>query len=169
MVLKAVAKRLVKQSAARVGRLRLKHSKKKIAVVMSLFNEEISRGLLAGAARTLEENGYGPRDWQLVEVPGAFEIPLVALTAARSGRFTGVLTLGCVVRGATQHFEYVCLVASLGCLQAGLISGCPVAFGVLTTENEAQARERSSPDDFNKGREAALALLDVLKALEAVK
>jgi 6,7-dimethyl-8-ribityllumazine synthase len=117
----------------------------------------------------LEEHGYGPGDWRLIEVPGAFEIPLVALAAARSGRFAGVLTLGCVIRGATPHFEYVCLAAAMGCLQAALNTGKPVAFGVLTTENEAQARERSSPDDFNKGREAALALLDTLKALDAVK
>lgn len=148
--------------------IRAPKNKGDIAIVLSLFNEQITRGLLGGSLEELTRHGYQTAQVGVFEVPGAFEIPLVAKKLAQSKKYCGVIALGCVIRGETPHFEYVSQAAALGCLQVGLESGCPVAFGVLTVENEAQALERSRLDEFNKGREAAVALLQTLSALESV-
>lgn len=142
--------------------------KKKIAIVVSLFNESVTRNLLKGSLRTLKKSGYPETAVTVVTVPGAFEIPLVAKRLAQTGKFAGIVALGCVIRGETPHFEYVSLATTLGCLEAQMDTGCPVAFGVLTVENEAQAVERSGPDNYNKGREAVLALLDTITTLESL-
>lgn len=141
---------------------------KKIAIVVSRFNQDVCDGLLAGAVGTLNAIGIASDGIEILRVPGAFEIPLVAKTAAGSERFAGVIALGCVIRGETPHFEFVSLAATMGCLQAGLDTGCPVMFGVITVNDSAQAAARSRPDEFNKGREAALALLDVLSTMEEI-
>lgn len=141
---------------------------KKVAIVVSLFNNSVSEGLLGGALETLHEYDFNSERYEVFKVPGAFEIPLVAQKAAKSGRFDGVIALGAVIRGATPHFEFVSLAATMGCLTAGLDSGKPVTFGVITVNNQAEADERSQPGEFNKGREAALALFDVLKTLERI-
>lgn len=180
--------------------IRVPKNKGDIAIVLSLFNEHITRGLLSGSLEELERYGFNTHNVHsrgalrapvsgrggvlppvsgkgtalraptvnIFEVPGAFEIPLVAKKLAQSKKYCGVIALGCVIRGETPHFEYVSQAAALGCLQAGLESGCPVAFGVLTVENEAQALERSRLNEFNKGREAAGALLQTLSVLESV-
>lgn len=141
---------------------------KKVAIVVSLFNNSVCEGLLSGAVETLHEYDFSSERYEIFKVPGAFEIPLVAQKAAKSGRFDGVIALGTVIRGATPHFEFVSLAATMGCLTAGLNSGKPVTFGVITVNNQAEADERSQPGEFNKGREAALALFDVLKTLERI-
>lgn len=136
-----------------------------IALVVSQFNTEIIAGLQEGAVFALTQAGILASNIHVLSVPGAFEIPLVAKKAAASGKFSGVIALGCVIRGDTPHFEFVSLAATLGCLTAGLDTGVPVLFGVITVNTLEQARERSQPNDFNKGREAALSLLRVLETL----
>jgi 6,7-dimethyl-8-ribityllumazine synthase len=141
---------------------------KKVAIVVSLFNTPVCEGLLSGAIETLYEYGFDTDRYEIFKVPGAFEIPFVAKKAALSGRFDGVVALGCVIRGETPHFEFVSLAATMGCLTAGLEAGKPVTFGVITVNDQAQADDRSQPGEFNKGREATLALFDVFKTLDRI-
>lgn len=146
----------------------LRLTNKTIAIVAGLFNKEICDGLLAGAVLALQDLGVEDSRIEVFRVPGAFEIPLVAKKAAGCGRFDGVIALGCVIRGKTPHFEYVSLGATLGCLNAGLDTGRPVMFGVLTVNDLAEARERSAMNGFNKGREAACALAALFGTLEKI-
>lgn len=100
-------------------------------------------------------------DLTLVHVPGAFEIPVTALHLAETGRFDAVICLGCLIKGDTMHFEYIADAASHGIMNVSVTTGVPVAFGVLTTLTEAQAAVRSEPGEGNKGREAALAAIEM--------
>ena len=102
----------------------------------------------------------------LVRVPGAFEIPLAALKLAESGRFAAVITLGCLIKGDTMHFEYIASAAALGIAQASTATGVPITFGVLTTLTEEQAVARSIDGPDNKGREAAAAAVEMAALLE---
>lgn len=140
----------------------------RFAIVVSQFNTLVTHGLLRGAKAFLAENNVPVDAQHVFEVPGAFEIPLVAEKVARSGKFDGVITLGCVVKGETAHFEYISLAATNGVMTANLNSGVPIAFGVITTYTAEQAERRAKDDDFNKGREAASACLATVKALRAV-
>lgn len=141
---------------------------KKIAIVVSLFNSDVCEGLLSGAKAALAEHSVADDRIEVFKVPGAFEIPLTAKMVAKSGRFAGVIALGCVIRGETPHFEFVSLAATMGCLQAGLEAERPVLFGVITVNTLEQALARARPDEFNKGREATLALFDTLTTLEKI-
>lgn len=142
-----------------------KKAKTRVAIVVSLFNAQISENLLTACLSTFEEMGL----WnvKVFKVAGAFEIPFMIKKIALTKKYAGVVALGCVIRGDTPHFEYVSQAASMGCLKASLDALCPVSFGVITVNNLAQAIERSGPNDFNKGREAALALLDTLTLVES--
>lgn len=140
----------------------------KIAIVVSRFNEEITSGLLAGARAALADAGVRDGDVSVFHVPGAWEIPLAAQRAAESGAYAAVVCLGCLVKGETMHFEYIADAASQGIMRVGLDTGVPLAFGVLTTLSEAQARERAAPGPENKGREAATAALDMVRLLRAM-
>lgn len=131
---------------------------KKIAIVVSQFNGFITEKLLAGAEKTLTESGVKDADILTTFVPGAFELPLACLALASSGHYQAVIALGCVIKGATPHFDYVCAEAARGINQAGLETGVPVIFGVLTTDTVDQALERSG-DKANKGTDSALAAL----------
>lgn len=137
----------------------------RFAIVVSRFNEAITRGLLAGARDALREAGVRDEAVAVFHVPGAFEIPLAARRAAESGEFAAVICLGCLIKGETMHFEYIADAASHGIMRVGLETGVPVAFGVLTTLTEAQAEERAAPGAGNKGREAALAALEMVRLL----
>lgn len=141
---------------------------KPIALVVSRFNEKISAGLLEGARQTLMEQGFAADQIRVFHVAGAFEIPLIVKRIGLTKKYAGVVALGCVIRGETPHFEYVSLGATLGCQMAQLDTGCPVAFGVLTVDNEAQAKERSSNNAFNKGREAVMALVESLNVIKMI-
>lgn len=141
---------------------------KRIAIVVSRFNEEVTSGLLLGARAELRENGVKVPDEAVFDAPGAFEIPLIAQTLASSGRFDGVICLGCVIKGDTAHFEYISNAASTGLMSASLATGVPLAFGILTTYTEEQAVLRSRNDARNKGREAAAACLAALETLGGV-
>lgn len=133
----------------------------RFAIVVSRFNEEITSGLLSGARAALLEAGAGDEDVTLVYVPGAFEIPVAALRLARSAEFDAVICLGCLIKGDTMHFEYIAEAASHGIMDVSITTGVPVAFGVLTTMTEDQAVVRAAPGEGNKGREAALAAIEM--------
>jgi 6,7-dimethyl-8-ribityllumazine synthase len=133
------------------------------AIVVSRFNEEITRGLLAGAREALADAGVRDEAVMVYQVPGAFEIPLAAKRAAESGEFAAVICLGCLIKGETMHFEYIADAASHGIMRVALDTGVPVAFGVLTTLTDAQAAERAAPGPGNKGREAAAAALEMAR------
>jgi 6,7-dimethyl-8-ribityllumazine synthase len=137
----------------------------KIAVVASRFNSEITERLLAGANEALRPVA----DVTVYQVAGAFEIPLAAKQAALSGRFDAVVTLGCVIRGETPHFDYVSQVASTGISQAAMESGLPVTFGVLTVNTDEQAMARSMPGKENFGYHAAAAAIDMVRVLKRIK
>jgi 6,7-dimethyl-8-ribityllumazine synthase len=133
----------------------------RFAIVVSKFNETITGGLLTGARAALEAAQVRSEDITLVWVPGAFEIPLTARRLAETGRFDAIVCLGCVIKGDTMHFEYIAGAVSQGIMDAGISTGVPVTFGVLTTLTDEQAALRSAPGPDNKGREAALAAVDM--------
>ena len=133
----------------------------RFAIVVSRFNEEITSGLLSGARLALLEAAVNEEDVTVIHVPGAFEIPVAALRAAQAGRFDAVICLGCLIKGDTMHFEYIAEAASQGIMNVSVSTGVPVAFGVLTTMTDEQAIARSAPGDGNKGREAALAAIEM--------
>src|SRR6478672_7614284 len=133
-----------------------------IAIVASRFNSEITDRLIAGAQEALR----GLAEVTLVQVPGAFEIPLAAKRAALSGRFDAIVAIGCVIRGETAHFEYISQAASTGIAQVGLETGIPVTFGVLTAETDEQAMARSVPGPENKGYHAAEAAVEMVRILK---
>ena len=133
----------------------------RFAIVVSHFNEEITSGLLNGARQVLEEASVSERDITLLHVPGAFELPVAALRAAETGQFDAVICLGCLIKGDTMHFEYIAAAASQGIMDAAQATGVPIAFGLLTTLTDEQAIARSADGPDNKGREAALAAVQM--------
>jgi 6,7-dimethyl-8-ribityllumazine synthase len=141
----------------------------KLAIVVARFNELITEPLLQGALSTLRRHGGSAEAVEVARVPGAFELPLTAQTLAQSGRFDAVICLGCVIRGATTHYDTVCAQAASGILQAGLQSGVPVIFGVLTTENLEQAFERAGSKAGNKGSDAMAAAIEMAHLLKSLR
>ncbi|HEX7213031.1 MAG TPA: 6,7-dimethyl-8-ribityllumazine synthase [Methylomirabilota bacterium] len=133
----------------------------RFAVVAARFNEPISKKLLDGALGALAAHGVTGEAAEVHWVPGSFELPLAALALAQSRRFAGVVCVGVVIKGATPHFDYVCSVAAHGILRAGLDTGLPVTFGVITALTEEQAWERAGGAVGNRGEEAALAALEM--------
>ena len=128
----------------------------RFAVVRATFYRELADRLTAGALRGLSEEGVEESDVDVHDVPGAFELPLAAKACARSGRYAGVVCLGAVIRGETDHYDYVCEAAAHGIERAQLDTGVPCAFGVLTVENMDQALARSGGDKRDQGRAAAV-------------
>ena len=141
----------------------------KIGIVISRFNEFISTKLLGGAMDALIRHGASDQDVEVAWVPGAFEIPLVAKKMADSGRYNCVICLGCIIRGATPHFDYVAAESSKGIAQVAMKSDCPVAFGILTTETIEQAIERAGTKAGNKGWDAALAAVEMANLLKTIE
>ncbi len=137
-------------------------------MVVSRFNAEITEGLLTGAREALAEAEVRAEDVTVVRVPGACEIPMAAQRLAESGRFDAVVCLGCLIKGDTMHFEYIAEAATRGIAEAGQSTGVPIAFGVLTTLTDEQAEARSRPDGDNKGREAALAAVEMVTLLRVI-
>jgi 6,7-dimethyl-8-ribityllumazine synthase len=134
----------------------------RLAIVAARFNEPIVDRLLDGARDALRRHGVVEANVLIVRVPGAFELPLACQRIAASGKVDAVIALGCVIRGGTPHFEYVCSEAARGCGDAALGTGVPVAFGVLTTDDVEQARERAGGKAGNKGAEAALTAIEMI-------
>jgi 6,7-dimethyl-8-ribityllumazine synthase len=139
---------------------RVDGSGKRIGIVVARFNELITRNLLDGARDALRRSGVADESVTVVWVPGSFEIPLVAKTMASTGRYDAVICLGAVIRGATDHYEHVAGQAASGILRAGLDTGVPVIFGVLTTDTIEQAIERLGAKGSNRGADAAFAALE---------
>ena len=141
----------------------------RFAIVVARFNETVTRSLLAGAIDGFERHGVAVDRIDVAWVPGSFEIPLVARRLADTGRYAAVLCLGCVIRGETSHYDHVAGQAAGGVLQAGLATGVPVIFGVLTTENVEQALNRAGLKGGNKGFEAALAAIEMVHLLGQIE
>jgi 6,7-dimethyl-8-ribityllumazine synthase len=137
-----------------------------IAVVVSRYNEDVSRRLLRGALGALEEHGV--EDPDVFWVPGALELPVTALALAEKGGHDAIVCLGCVIRGDTYHFEVVANQSSAGLMQVQLDTGVPIANGVLTTEDREQAQARSGPKN-NKGAEAAMAAIEMANLLRTIQ
>ena len=138
---------------------------RRIAIVATRWHPEITDTLLAYALDAARECGLSlDDDVEQARVPGAFELPVVAEVIARARRVDGIVCLGAIVRGGTPHFEYVCRAVTDGCLRVSLDHAIPVGFGVLTADDEAQARDRVS-----KGREAVRAVLETLTVLDDVR
>jgi 6,7-dimethyl-8-ribityllumazine synthase len=133
----------------------------RFAIVVSRFNEAITTKLAEGARAALTQAGAGAADVELFTVPGAFELPQAARAAADTGRFDAVVCLGCIIRGATPHFEYISASVAHGIQYAAGETGIPMAFGVLTTDTWEQAEERARDGSDNKGWEAAAAAVEV--------
>ena len=137
-----------------------------IAVIVSRFNEDVSKRLLRGALEALKERGVEEPD--VYWVPGALELPVTALTLAEKGGHDAIVCLGCVIRGETFHFEIVAAQSAAGLMQVQLDTGVPIAFGVLTTEDRDQAQARSGPKN-NKGAEAAEAAIEMANLLRSIQ
>ncbi len=133
----------------------------RFGVIVSRFNDFITSNLLVGTLEGFKESGVDKADLKILKVPGAFEIPQAAKKLCSTGSIDAVVCLGAVIRGETSHFDYICAEASRGIGQVGLEFNIPVLFGVLTTENLEQAIARSGSGASNKGREAALAAVEM--------
>jgi len=133
----------------------------RLCLVVSRFNEPVTRRLEDGARRCLEAAGVQPADIRVLYVPGAWELPLGVRLALDHEDYDGVLALGCVIRGETPHFEYVSMGATVGLEAIARESGVPIGFGLLTTENGDQALARSGGEKGDKGENAALAVLEM--------
>lgn len=140
----------------------------KFGLVAARFNEFITSKLLSGALDALTRHGVNDDDIDVAWVPGAYEIPLVAKKMAESKKYDAVICLGAVIRGSTTHYDYVCNEVAKGVAQAGLSSGVPVMFSVLTTENIEQAIERAGTKAGNKGYDGAMAAIEMANLLRAM-
>ncbi len=140
----------------------------RFGVVQSRFNEFIGRKLYEGALDALVRHGVREADIDTALVPGAFEIPLVAKKMAATGRYSAVICLGAVIRGATPHFDYVAAEVSKGVASVGLDTGVPVIFGVITADNLEQAIERAGTKSGNKGWDAAVSGIEMANLLREV-
>jgi len=142
---------------------------KSFAVVASRFNDFMTKELVAGCRDTLVRHGVDDTDIVLLWVPGAFEIPLAALKAAKTKNYSAVICLGTIIRGATPHFDYIAAEVAKGVSKISLDTGVPVIFGVITADTIEQAVERSGSKDGNKGQDAALSAIEMANLTEQLK
>ncbi len=140
----------------------------RFCMVVSRFNDFITERLLEGARDCLLRHGADEKDIDVVRVPGAFEIPLIARIMAKKNAYNAIICLGTVIRGATPHFEYVAAEVSKGIAQVGLETGIPVTFGVITADTIEQAIERAGSKAGNKGWDAALAAIEMAQVLKKI-
>lgn len=141
---------------------------KKFVMVASRFNEFLTNQLVDGAADTLLRHGAKDDDVEVVWVPGAFEIPLVAAKLAKSKKFDAVIALGTLIRGATSHFDYIASQLSRGIASISVDTGVPIIFGVITADTIEQAIERTGTKEGNKGRDAALSAIEMANVIEKI-
>ncbi len=141
---------------------------KKFALVVSRFNDFITEKLADGAVDALLRSGARDEDIDIVKVPGAFEIPLIAKKVAKTGRYHAVICIGAVIRGATPHFEYISAEVTKGVAMVGLESEVPVIFGIVTTDTIEQAIERAGTKAGNKGWSAAISAIEMANLIEVV-
>ncbi|MBZ0187448.1 MAG: 6,7-dimethyl-8-ribityllumazine synthase [Candidatus Obscuribacterales bacterium] len=140
----------------------------RFAVVVSRFNDFITKQLLAGCVDTLKRHGVEVGHIDVIWCPGAFEIPLVARRACQTGLYSAVICLGAVIKGATPHFDHVASQNASGIVAAGLETDVPTIYGVLTTESIEQAIERAGTKAGNKGADAALAAIEMVNLLTSL-
>ncbi|MEW6116345.1 MAG: 6,7-dimethyl-8-ribityllumazine synthase [Nitrospirota bacterium] len=138
----------------------------KFGVVVSRFNDFITSRLLDGSVDALVRHGAKEEDIEVVKVPGAFEIPLVAKKMAAKGSYNAVICLGTVIRGATPHFDYVAAEVSKGIAAASMETGVPIAFGVITSDTIEQAVERAGTKSGNKGWDAAITAIEMAQVVK---
>lgn len=141
----------------------------RFGIIVSRFNEFITKKLLEGALDALERHGVSNKDITITWVPGTFEIPLVAQKMGKSGQYDSIICLGALIRGATPHFEYIAAEVTKGISQAALTTGIPTLFGVITADSIEQAIERAGTKIGNKGfdaAESAIEMANLLKSLE---
>ncbi len=140
----------------------------KFCIIVARFNEFIGSKLLAGAIDSFVRLGADAQNIDIIWVPGAFEIPLMAKKAAQTKKYDAIVTLGAVIRGSTTHYDYVCAEVSKGVSSVSLSEGLPVIFGVLTTETIEQAVERAGTKAGNKGSEAAQAAIEMVNLINTL-
>ena len=140
----------------------------KFCIILARFNDFIGAKLLSGAIDELKRHGVKEENIDIIRVPGAFEIPVIAQKVASSKKYNAVITLGAVIKGATPHFEYVSNEVAKGIAQVSLNTGIPVTFGVLTTDNIEQAIERAGTKAGNKGSDAARTAIEMSNLLKMV-
>lgn len=140
----------------------------KFCIIVARFNDFIGAKLLAGAIDELKRHGVDSENIDIVKVPGAFEIPLMALKFAKTHKYNAIITLGAIIKGATSHYDYVCAELTKGIAQVALQTEVPVLFGVLTTENIEQAIERAGTKAGNKGAEAAKSAIEMANLIKSV-
>lgn len=138
-------------------------------VVVSRYNHSVTSRLLDGARAEYARAGGDPSHLAVAEAPGAYELPALALAGASSGAWAGVVALGCLIKGQTRHDRYIAEAVAHGLMTVSLVTGLPVAFGVLTTENPAQARARAGGTKGNKGAESMAALLESIRATASLR
>jgi 6,7-dimethyl-8-ribityllumazine synthase len=134
---------------------------RRFAIVVSRFNDFVTDRLLSGAREALASAGVADAHVTVVRVPGAYEIPMAAQRVAETGRFAAVVCLGCLIRGATPHFDYISSAVSHALQHGAAATGVPFSFGVLTTNSAEEALERAVPGPNNKGWEAAIAAVEM--------
>ena len=138
----------------------------KFCIIVARFNEFIGSKLLSGAIDELKRHGAKDENIDIIWCPGAFEIPLIAKKAAKTGKYNAIITLGAVIKGSTSHYDYVCAEVSKGVAQVSLQTGVPVIFGVLTTDNIEQAVERAGSKAGNKGFEAVTTAIEMVNLIK---
>jgi 6,7-dimethyl-8-ribityllumazine synthase len=138
------------------------------AVCVATFYEDLAERLVNGAVEAFGEEGVAPTSVHRFEAPGAFELPLAAKLCAESGRFSGVACLGVVIRGETNHYDYVCAEAASGIQRVQLDTGIPCAFGVITCDTREQAEARAGGDKRDQGRNAAIAVMRMAELRESL-
>ena len=140
----------------------------KFCIIVARFNEFIGSKLLSGAVDELIRHGAKQENIDVIWVPGAFEIPLVAKKTAKSGKYNAIITLGAVIKGSTSHYDYVCAEVSKGVALVGIETSIPVIFGVLTCDNIEQAIERAGTKAGNKGADAAKSAIEMANLLNKI-
>lgn len=150
------AKAKVRPGAADVARLRF-------GIIQSEFNDFVTDRLLAGALEAFSEAGIGKQQLEIVEVPGSFELPIAAKKMAETRRFDAIVCIGCVLRGETSHYDYVCSETARGIQLAQLDTGVPVGFCVLTCDTREQALARAGEKDSNKGYAAGVGAIEMAR------
>ena len=139
------------------------------AICLATFYDDLAERLANGAIEGFAEGGVAPSSVHTYEVPGAFELPLAARWCAQSGRFAGVACLGAVIRGETDHYDYVCAESARGIQRVQLDTGVPCAFGVITCETMEQALARAGGDKRDQGRNAAMAVMRMTRVRPAIE
>jgi len=141
----------------------------RFAIVAARFNSNIVNDLLKGAIDTLKTHGVAKNNIEVINVPGAYELPLAAMHLVDAEEYTAIITLGCVIRGDTPHFDFVASECARGIMDVSLSTGIPVVFGVLTTDTLEQAQLRSQINGENKGVDCALCALEMCNVIKSIR